>query len=563
MDALDMLGVVKALIRFKSGLPPGAGSGSGEAVRSAAREIFPVLLDMRRLILERARAAPPANAHRACLHRHPTQRVPWPPPAFAVLHSSLQPSDSMTRPIHEGVGSPLSPLLDFGAFDHDAFGSMDAAVASSNTQTSSNQKVDFTCDPFSDPWYTSVDSTASLQTSEWNLDWFNEGVPSSTPSNGSIAGSLEADTPPKPPLSYEDPFTPHPTFNEKLSASKSTTEVMHASSHTPNKKLPATNPPLTADDYDSSHEPNEKQRVSEPTPTEEVNASSHTLNEESSASEPTRAQNTNASSHMQIEEPSASELTPTGNAHASSQELNEKLSVSEPAPTEKVKFSSYASNEMPSALEPTPTDEVNASSHVPNSEVSYLQQASVKDPFASLNSVNGGPANGTYTTSWDSFASSSLCDRDSFISPSEDYCTLPSADHVDPFAPLTPPPIEQKDPFAPPPPSADHVDPFAPPPPIEQKDPFAPPPLPVNQRDPFAASPPLLPVNQRDPFAPTPPFPPSKHRDPFAPSPVATSSTSPSGASMPTASKSNAMWNLLRNDPLGAPDSRKKNTYKP
>ena len=48
--AIDLLPIIKTLCRYKSGLPPGAGSGSGEFIRSGARHhILPLLVDLRKL----------------------------------------------------------------------------------------------------------------------------------------------------------------------------------------------------------------------------------------------------------------------------------------------------------------------------------------------------------------------------------------------------------------------------------------------------------------------------------------------------------------------------------
>ena len=101
-DGLNLLFTVHALQYFKSGLPPGAGSGSGEHVRNAARVLFPLLCDMRKLQRERVRLqAPPFFV--ATLERCPVRKVPQPPGDFRSLHAQFSPAGEI----------PLDPSLHF------------------------------------------------------------------------------------------------------------------------------------------------------------------------------------------------------------------------------------------------------------------------------------------------------------------------------------------------------------------------------------------------------------------------------------------------------------------
>lgn len=77
---------MQALQRFKSGLPPGAGGGSGELLRAAAKALVALIIDQRHLLRERARhAAPPRRLAIAKVPRFSAARG-LEPPVFAVLH---------------------------------------------------------------------------------------------------------------------------------------------------------------------------------------------------------------------------------------------------------------------------------------------------------------------------------------------------------------------------------------------------------------------------------------------------------------------------------------------
>jgi hypothetical protein len=213
-DALDLLEAVHALLRFKSGLPPGAGRGAGELVRAAARELLPLVVDARRLAVERSRNAPPADPHRARLRRNPARRVPAPPPPFAALHASLRPPDAWARPLEEEAASPVSALLDFGAFEPDSFGASDAAAAPEAADAFGNfrgsvggsfgDSWDAAADPFASPAAEHV--VASQASGDWDDHWLDEGDPFAAPHVDPFAADPFA----APPAATGDPFAPPP-----------------------------------------------------------------------------------------------------------------------------------------------------------------------------------------------------------------------------------------------------------------------------------------------------------------------------------------------------------------
>ena len=62
-EALDLLQTVYSLQFYKSGLPQGAGGGSGSKVRAAASALIPLIIDMRQLTQQRIVHSLPPPAH--------------------------------------------------------------------------------------------------------------------------------------------------------------------------------------------------------------------------------------------------------------------------------------------------------------------------------------------------------------------------------------------------------------------------------------------------------------------------------------------------------------------
>ena len=62
-EALGLLQTVYSLQFYKSGLPQGAGGGSGSKVRAAASALIPLIIDMRQLTQQRIVHSLPPPAH--------------------------------------------------------------------------------------------------------------------------------------------------------------------------------------------------------------------------------------------------------------------------------------------------------------------------------------------------------------------------------------------------------------------------------------------------------------------------------------------------------------------
>jgi hypothetical protein len=98
VEGLDLAAVVRKMQYYKSGLPPGAGSGSGEHIRRAAKTLVPLLIDLGALKRERARLY--AQAFVQTLRQYPITKAPiltevWSGKVtFRQVHDQMKPSAS-------------------------------------------------------------------------------------------------------------------------------------------------------------------------------------------------------------------------------------------------------------------------------------------------------------------------------------------------------------------------------------------------------------------------------------------------------------------------------------
>mmetsp|Transcript_6753 Transcript_6753/g.12510 ORF Transcript_6753/g.12510 Transcript_6753/m.12510 type:complete len:1122 (-) Transcript_6753:179-3544(-) len=140
-EALDLLPVLKSLESYKSGLPPGAGSGSGEYVRSAARSLSALVVDTARLRRERARCLGGLMLHHRPVGKTPPFEQLAPSagmasfPPFTALHAVHKPPPKAlhaTKKTHPKPGSttntsngvlntPLVAASKQGLLDFDSF----------------------------------------------------------------------------------------------------------------------------------------------------------------------------------------------------------------------------------------------------------------------------------------------------------------------------------------------------------------------------------------------------------------------------------------------------------
>lgn len=151
-EALDLFPLVHSLLTFKSGLPPGAGGGSGEKVRAAARALLPLMIDSRRLQRERVlhqlpsgdvlvntkvramrkmpvlKNAIPRLKDIHSLHRppdHARHLAPATPAALGLDSTSLGLSAAPAAAAAAGIASPT--LIDVGSWHDGPAGAVGAS----------------------------------------------------------------------------------------------------------------------------------------------------------------------------------------------------------------------------------------------------------------------------------------------------------------------------------------------------------------------------------------------------------------------------------------------------